>query len=268
MEFDDWWQNVLTLHFITGAILIRLLESESSSCLLSQYSRAERFLSNTLDNWWRHLCTFFELKLLTFPPKHFENGGVQRAAFYGTCRRGDKPRVSDETAEAVLQRIAQANTSDIDLSDSDDDTIVDPNFSAPLEDEGTDETSDDEGPSTSGTGRAEKTWKRHQGEITTWIPDFGDNIDSSEQRCSWAPIDYFVQYIPNEVHEKMALAMNRSYVEMTGKSLQTSAEELKTFFAISLTMSCLCYPQIRMYWQKKNTSTTSCSRQHVQRSIF
>ncbi|XP_077492317.1 uncharacterized protein LOC144103488 [Amblyomma americanum] len=132
------------------------------------------------------------------------------AAFYGTCRRGDRPRVSDETAEAVLQRIAQANTSDIDLSDSDDDTILDPNFSAPLEDEGTDETSDDEGPSTSGTGRAEKTWKRHQGEITTWIPDFGDNIDSSEQRCSWAPIDYFVQYIPNEVYEKVALAMNRN----------------------------------------------------------
>lgn len=44
---------------------------------------------------------------------------------------GDRPRLSDHTAEQILQRIAQGNSSDLDLSDSDDDTIVDPSFSAP-----------------------------------------------------------------------------------------------------------------------------------------
>ncbi|KAL3220471.1 hypothetical protein MRX96_029874 [Rhipicephalus microplus] len=42
-----------------------------------------------------------------------------------------RPRVSDDTAEKILMRIAQGNSSNFDLSGSNDDTIVDPSFSAP-----------------------------------------------------------------------------------------------------------------------------------------
>ncbi|KAK8784396.1 hypothetical protein V5799_009238 [Amblyomma americanum] len=179
--------------------------------------------------------------------------GFSAAAFYGNCRRRDRPRVSDDTADAILQRIAQGNSSDIDLSDSDDDTIVDPNFSALLDDASSsaDESSDDDRPSTSCAGGAEKTWKRHQGQLPTWIPDFRSPTDETELWLFWVPFDYFLQYIPNEVYEKMAIAMNRTYVQDTGNSLKASVEELKIFFGVSLTVSCLCYPQMRMYWQKK-----------------
>ncbi|KAL3181455.1 hypothetical protein MRX96_036930 [Rhipicephalus microplus] len=60
----------------------------------------------------------------------------------------------------------------------------------------------------------------------------------------------FLQYVPHEVFEMMAFAMNTTLAQETGKSLETSVE-LKMFFGISLTMSCLCYSQIRMYWMKK-----------------
>ncbi|KAL3181302.1 hypothetical protein MRX96_008798 [Rhipicephalus microplus] len=56
---------------------------------------------------------------------------------------------------------------------------------------------------------------------------------------------------PHEVFEMMAFAMNTTHAQETGKSLETSVEDLKMFFGISLTMSSLCYQQIRMYWMKK-----------------
>lgn len=87
--------------------------------------------------------------------------------------------------------------------------------------------------------------------LPSWIPDFTSTPDDSQQRVSWSPSDYLVQYVPHEVFEMMAFAMNTTHVQETGKSLETSVEELKMFFGISLTMSCLCYPQIRMYWMKK-----------------
>lgn len=130
--------------------------------------------------------------------------------------------------------------------------MVDTTFSAPLDTLSSeeDENSDDERPSTSKTTKGQ-SWKRHDGPLPSWIPDFTSTPDDSQQRVSWSPSDYLVQYVPHEVFEMMAFAMNTTHVQETGKSLETSVEELKMFFGISLTMSCLCYPQIRMYWMKK-----------------
>lgn len=77
---------------------------------------------------------------------------------------GDRPRVPDATAEQVLQRIAQGISSDLNLSESNHDTIVDPNLSAPLQSMSSDEDeSGDDGPSTSSSKSAKLSWKRHQG---------------------------------------------------------------------------------------------------------
>ncbi|KAH7968256.1 hypothetical protein HPB52_007217 [Rhipicephalus sanguineus] len=45
--------------------------------------------------------------------------------FYGCRLRSNRPRVSDATAEKILERIAERDTSDLDLSDSDDDSAED-----------------------------------------------------------------------------------------------------------------------------------------------
>ncbi|KAH8039130.1 hypothetical protein HPB51_005306 [Rhipicephalus microplus] len=148
-------------------------------------------------------------------------------AFYGDRRRRYRPRVSDDTAEKILQRIAQGNSSDLDLSDSDDDTIVDPSFSAPLQGVTSDEDeSGDDGPSTSTSKSAKVSWKRLQGPVPTWIPDFiSDAVDSSAARVSWTPSDY-CQYVPEEAYEKMADAMNRSHVHESGRSLNVTAKHV------------------------------------------
>nr|XP_037291347.1 piggyBac transposable element-derived protein 4-like [Rhipicephalus microplus] len=153
------------------------------------------------------------------------------AAFYGVNRNRKRPRVSDETAERILERIAGTATPNIDLSDSDDDTLVDTTFLAPLDTLSSeeDENSDDERPSTSKTTKGQ-SWKRHDGPLPSWIPDFTSTPDDSQQRVSCSPSDYLVQYVPHEVFEMMAFAMNTTHVQETGKSLETS---------------------IRMYWMKK-----------------
>ncbi|KAL3252641.1 hypothetical protein MRX96_054859 [Rhipicephalus microplus] len=135
------------------------------------------------------------------------------AAFSGAAFYGKRPRVSDQTAERILERIAGTATSDIDLPNSDDDTLVDSTFSAPLDTLSSEEDKnrDDERPSASKTTKGQ-SWKRHDGQLPSWIPDFTSTPDDSHQRVSWSPSDYLVQYVPHEVFEMMAFAMNTTYV--------------------------------------------------------
>ncbi|KAL3218896.1 hypothetical protein MRX96_031261 [Rhipicephalus microplus] len=150
------------------------------------------------------------------------------AAFYGVNRNRKRPRVVDETAERILERIARTATSDIDLSDSDDDTLVDTTFSAPLHTLSSeeDENSDDECPSTSKTTKGQ-SWKRYDGPLPSWIPDFTSTPDDSQQRVSWSPSDYLVQYVPHEVFEMMAFATNTTHVQETGKNSHVLDEKGK-----------------------------------------
>lgn len=79
---------------------------------------------------------------------------------------GTRPRISDATADEILERIARGHTSDMDLSDSDDD-VADATFSAPAlpdapsSDE--DDASDDEEPSTSCRTKRMPSWEAAQG---------------------------------------------------------------------------------------------------------
>ena len=58
----------------------------------------------------------------------------------------------------------------------------------------------------------------------------------------------------------MAFAMNCHYQKATNKSLLTSASELKVFFGISIVMSNLKFPRLRMFWSKKFRVPIICEK--------
>ncbi|XP_070383803.1 piggyBac transposable element-derived protein 3-like isoform X2 [Dermacentor albipictus] len=160
--------------------------------------------------------------------------------------KGNGPCLSDTTADRILERIEQG-TSDLDISNSDEDSIGDIfTPSVPLEDSSSeDKESSDEDTHLD----SEKTQMPYRPN-TSSIGLFQPFVDSQNGR-EWSPYDYFKEYVPDELFCTMAAAMNTCHIVQTGKSLKTSGEELKIFFGISITMSCLGYPQIRMYWQKR-----------------
>lgn len=62
--------------------------------------------------------------------------------------------------------------------------------------------------------------------------------------------DYIQHYIPESIFELMTEKSNQTYIQRTGKALNLTVKELKLFFGITITMSCITYPILRMYWEK------------------
>ncbi|KAJ8333908.1 hypothetical protein SKAU_G00412270 [Synaphobranchus kaupii] len=64
-------------------------------------------------------------------------------------------------------------------------------------------------------------------------------------------MEYFSQYIDDNIFEEMATCTNQREVQTTGRSLHTTAQELKIFFGISIHMACLGFPRVAMFWASK-----------------
>ncbi|KAL3246283.1 hypothetical protein MRX96_057764 [Rhipicephalus microplus] len=167
------------------------------------------------------------------------------AAFYGSVRERNRPRVCDETAERILERIAARESSDLDLSDSDEEAPEDVAVLDDLEKylEPDVDSSDEEAVHTAPAApKRAALWKTTDSSPQAWLPDFNVTSDSSEVRALWRPFEYFQEYISDEMWETMSTAMNTAHVVETGKRLCTTPEELKrAFFHTEVaTQSCEC----------------------------
>ncbi|RVE50299.1 hypothetical protein evm_005134, partial [Chilo suppressalis] len=63
--------------------------------------------------------------------------------------------------------------------------------------------------------------------------------------------EYFQEYIDDDILELIVQKSNQSAVERTGRSLGLTKEECEFFIGISMIMSCVNYPHIRMYWNER-----------------
>ncbi|XP_064475770.1 piggyBac transposable element-derived protein 3-like [Ornithodoros turicata] len=172
--------------------------------------------------------------------------------FYGTTRqrprRSERAVVRTETAEQILEAIAANDASDLELSESENEgDAVDPGMEAEDNDPDDDEVSESEDHESDEC----PTWRRSRRLCTTWIPVYQPTADTLDIRKQWTPLQYFEQYIDQGMLDAMADATNFTSVMVTGKSLNTTGQELRKFFGVTIWMSCLGFKRIRMYWEKE-----------------
>lgn len=76
----------------------------------------------------------------------------------------------------------------------------------------------------------------------SYIPSDSTDFDHSQ---------YFQIYIDNDLIDLMVKNTNQTSVFKTGKSIQLTEKECNIFIAVTMMMSCINYPYIRMYWEQK-----------------
>lgn len=84
--------------------------------------------------------------------------------------------------------------------------------------------------------------------------------DDPTPRTYWSPIQYFKQYIYNQLFEELATFTNQREFQCRGVFLNCTAQEMKVFFGISIHMACLGYPRIKMFWAKKTKVPSICHK--------
>lgn len=75
-----------------------------------------------------------------------------------------------------------------------------------------------------------------------------DNDKLKDKRTGWQPLDYVEQYIYSKLMKLMADCTNVMSVGNSGRSVNTSVDELYHLFDASILMSCVPYPQFKMFW--------------------
>lgn len=72
--------------------------------------------------------------------------------------------------------------------------------------------------------------------------------DRSFERKDWRVSDYIKMYFDDSDIENICACTNLKYLVEHDKPMNLSVEEVKRFIGISILMSCLKFPQIKMYW--------------------
>lgn len=94
-------------------------------------------------------------------------------------------------------------------------------------------------------GRAVR-WKAAH--LTSNLVQFEPEEGTEEDREGWTALDYVNQYIDKDLMKLIVYCSNATALSRSGYPLNTTVDEMYHFFGASILMSCVPYPNIRMYW--------------------
>ncbi|KAL3259420.1 hypothetical protein MRX96_002066 [Rhipicephalus microplus] len=160
---------------------------------------------------------------------------MDASTFCGGTRVQDhalrRQKVDDETAEDVLNKIANGDVSDGDFSDDEKEEENEENIPA--------------------NGQVSASISlRSSGPKKEFAPrdvecDYNPETASAPEQ----PLVYFSKYFTDDLFQDFAEFTNRYVLQRDGTVLATTKEEIKVFFGILMLMGVLKYPRVRMYWQ-------------------
>lgn len=74
-------------------------------------------------------------------------------------------------------------------------------------------------------------------------------FDTSLERKDWSVKDYITMYLDDSVIENICSCTNLKYsLDHDNKPMNLSIDEVNKFLGISILMSCLKFPQVKMFW--------------------
>lgn len=76
----------------------------------------------------------------------------------------------------------------------------------------------------------------------------GEDDGLKDMRADWQPQEYVEQYIDADLMRLLSDCTNATSLAKTGRSLNTSVDEIYHFFGAAILMSCVHYPKTRMVW--------------------
>ncbi|XP_055082645.1 piggyBac transposable element-derived protein 3 [Periophthalmus magnuspinnatus] len=79
---------------------------------------------------------------------------------------------------------------------------------------------------------------------------FEHEDENVQDREEWSPLDYIKHYIDKDLMKTIAHCSNATSLAKSGVPLNTSTDEIYHYFGACILMSCVPYPEIRMYWSK------------------
>ncbi|KAH8022946.1 hypothetical protein HPB51_006376 [Rhipicephalus microplus] len=165
-----------------------------------------------------------------------------------------RQKVDDETAEDVLNKIANGDVSDGDFSDDEKEEENEENI--PANGQVSASMSSSAQPSTSQTPvtnlkepaaskKFEIKWTKKEFALRDVECDYNPETASAPEQ----PLVYFSKYFTDDLFQDFAEFTNRYVLQRDGTVLATTKEEIKVFFGILMLMGVLKYPCVRMYWQ-------------------
>lgn len=104
-----------------------------------------------------------------------------------------------------------------------------------------------------------QTWKK-MGEFVPPNMNFPGFGQTAVDRRDWKVEDYIKIFFDDSDFENICNCSNVRHQETTGKAMNLTVIEVRKFFGISILMSCLKLPQVKMYWSNmcKVNSIASC----------